>query len=57
MKPDPEHVNCDDNALLALIDTVDLESQDFIVIDFPDCITQRDDNVSVDYTDLLEFEF
>ena len=57
MKTDPEHVNSDDNALLALIDTVDLESQDFIVVDFPDCQTPMNTSVAVDNQDLLEFYF
>ena len=58
MKEDTEYITSDDNALLALIDTIDLKSEhDFIVIDFPDCKSQRDDNVRNDYSDLLEFDF
>jgi len=57
MKTDPEHVNTDDNAILTLIDPLALKPDDIIVIDFPDCKTQQVDDVKVDSSDLLDFDF
>ena len=58
MKDDTEYGTNSNNALLTLIDPLETESEiDFIIIDYPYDITQRDDNVCVDYRDLLEFEF
>ena len=58
MKDDTEYEMNSNDALLTLIDPLEMESElDFIIIDYPDYITQRDDNVCVDFRDLLEFEF
>lgn len=57
MKADPEHLNTDDNAILALIDPLDLIPDDIVVIDFPDYKTQQVDDVKLDASDLLEFDF
>ena len=58
MKDDTEYIPSDNNALWTLIDTVDLDTEtDFIVIDFPDSKTAQNSNLSIDETELLEFEF
>ena len=58
MKDDTEYISSDNNALLTLIDRVDLISElDFIVIDYPDCMTPMSMIVTDDNPDLLEFEF
>ena len=57
MKADRYHISNDDDLLLTLIDPLVLKPDDIILIDFPDCKTQQVDNVNVDSSELLDFDF